>query len=120
MSKHSELAEQMRVLAGEAGVGGFPQTETMLHTGADVITALEAENRLKFSASEMSAVVEKVAKLEADLASAVEALKQARLAIEGLAKIADPNHDPSGVMEGPTIARIDAELAKHKKETGHD
>ena len=41
----------------------------------------------------------------------VNALQEARLAIESLAKLADPNQDPSGVMRGPTVAKIDAAIA---------
>lgn len=37
----NDLKEQMRTLAGEAGVGGFPATETILHAGADRIEELE-------------------------------------------------------------------------------
>ena len=41
----NDLVRRMRTLAGEAGVGGFPATEAMLHDGADRIEELEAENR---------------------------------------------------------------------------
>lgn len=52
------------------------------------------------------------ARLIAAAPDMLEALSQARLAVEGLAKIADPNGDPSGVMRGPTIRAIDAALFK--------
>ena len=37
----NDLVRRMRTLAGEAGVGGFPATEAMLHAGADRIEELE-------------------------------------------------------------------------------
>ena len=53
----------------------------------------------------------RIEELERQLAEAREALSGARIAIEALAKIGDPNSDPSGVMNGPTVAKIDRALS---------